>query len=96
MTLDALKKATDLNIIINNLLQKNENAPEFSKECEEKVMDSIEKYTSKVTGLLTFQLQDTINDNFEILTDCIHETNRNYYRNGMKAGAVLLMQLMGF
>ncbi len=96
MTLDALKKATDLNILIDSLLKNNENAPEFSKEYDEYVMDSIEKYTSKVTGLITFQLQDTINDNSGILTDCIYEMSRTYYRNGMKAGAVLLMQLMGF
>lgn len=96
MTLNALKKATDLNIIIDSLLKDNENVPDFSKECEEKVIDSIEKYTSKVTGLLTFQLQDMINDHSRELTDCISEISRTYYRNGMKAGAVLLMQLMGF
>lgn len=96
MTLDALKKATDPNIIIDSLLKDNENVPDFSKECEEKVIDSIEKYTSEVTGSFAIQLQELVEEHSGMLKDCISEMNRVYYRNGMQAGAVLLMQLMGF
>lgn len=96
MNLDALKKATDLNIIIDGLLRSSGNIPDFSKECEEKAMDSIEKYTSEVTGSFAIQLQELVEEHSGMLKDCISEMNRVYYRNGMQAGAVLLMQLMGF
>lgn len=96
MTLEALKETTDLNIIIDKMMKSGESAPEFTKKYEKYAMDRIEIYTAKVSKRIGFELQDTVEEYSGELMDCISEINRAYYKNGMNAGAVLLLQLMGF
>ena len=52
--------------------------------------------TGALLQCIGFELQDTVEEHSGELMDCISEINRAYYKNGMKAGAVLLLQLMGF
>ncbi len=96
MNLETLKKAEDLDIIIDKMLEKEETVPEFAKKCERYAADRIESYTSKVTGMRAVKLQELVEEHSGELMDTVCEIGRAYYKNGMKAGAALLLQLIGF
>lgn len=96
MTFDALKNTAGLDIIIDRMLEYDESMPEFAKKYEQYAMDGIEAYTSKISGCTEDELQELIENHSGSLLSCIQKINGIYFKNGMKTGAFLFLQLMGF
>ena len=74
-----------------------EPAPPFLIECEKNILKEVNAYTNHVTNQSLGSRCDTVSivENYAgELLDSICESNRIYFENGIKAGALLLMQLL--
>ena len=96
MNIKDLKEVVDLDIIINNVLDNDNITPEFVKECQKEAMRKAVEYTSKITNKYGMELTDLVEDQAGELLDSICNANCIYFKNGMAAGAALLLQLLGF
>lgn len=96
MNIKEIKETVDLDIIINNVLDNDNITPEFVKECQKAAMCKAVEYTSKITNKYGMELTDLVEDQAGELLDSICDANYIYFKNGMAAGAVLLLQLLGF
>ncbi len=75
--------------------------PLFVQECEKKVSECAEVYARKVVQITinkpldNAQTASFIENEIGVLLDCIDDANHIYFKNGMKLGASLLLQLLG-
>lgn len=74
-----------------------EPAPPFLIDCEKNILKEVRAYTKHVINQGPGSRCDTVfivEDYAGELLDSICESNRIYFENGMKTGALLLMQLL--
>lgn len=79
----------------------SETEPLFVVECGKKVNRAAESYARKaVLAASEKPLNDAervsfVENEIGALLDCIDDANHIYFKNGMKLGALLLLQLLG-
>lgn len=77
------------------------SVPLFVQDCGKKVTDGAEAYARKVIQITKVKpINDAqtalfIDNEIGALLDCIDDSNRVYFKNGMKLGASLILQLLG-
>lgn len=75
--------------------------PLFVVECGKKVNKAAESYTRKAVlaasekPLNDAEMVSFVENEIGTLLDCIDDANHIYFKNGMKLGASLLLQLLG-
>ena len=95
MTFNELKNTAGLDIIIAKIFENQESVPEFAKKYEQYVMDGIEAYTADVAKCTGSERQELVENHAGILISSVQKINSIYFKNGMKTGAFLILQLMG-
>ena len=73
---------------------------DFIKAQERNIMEEIRKYTQSVkdtdfNAADTTELEDVVENLSGSLTDAIFTAHLDYFKNGMKCGASLLLELIG-
>lgn len=96
MNIKEIKEAFDLDIIVNNVLDNDNITPEFVRECQKAAMCKVSEFAAKITNKYGIELTELVEDQAGGLLDSICDVNYIYFKNGMAAGAVLLLQLLGF
>lgn len=95
MDTETLRKAVDLDVVIESVFGSTEPVPAFIKKHEKHAAERIEAYTSKVTGRHGEEMQKLVEEHAGELMDEICEISRAYFKDGIMAGAGLLLQLLG-
>lgn len=79
----------------------SETEPLFVVECGKKVNRAAESYARKAVlaasekQLNNAEMVSFVENEIGALLDCIDDANHIYFKNGMKLGASLLLQLLG-
>ena len=95
MTFNELKNTAGLDIIIDRMFENPDSVPDFTKKYEQCVMDGIEAYTADVVKCTGSELQKLVENHASTLFSNMQRINSIYFKNGMKAGAFLILQIMG-
>lgn len=96
-----MEKADFLDVIIDNVLNSDPEAPKFVRDCEKKVVNEVHAYTDRIRleGAEKLAAREEtvafIEENAERLLDSVCVSNRIYMKTGMKLGAKLVFQLLG-
>ncbi len=96
-----MEKADFLDVIIDNVLNSDPEAPKFVRDCEKKVTEEIRNYTDRIrvaSAEKPFSGEEAVmftEENADSLLDSVCDSNRVYMKKGMKLGAKLVFQLLG-
>ena len=95
MNIDEMKKMFDLDDIVNKVLDADET-PEFARKCQKLAINKVESYTARITIQFGIEQQKMVETQSVDLFDSMFDINCIYFKKGMAAGAVLLLQMLKF
>lgn len=92
---EELNQAADLDRLISRMLEDSDPALKFVHECDKQFVKELEQLISKLTHKSDIEVSMVIENEACNLLDSVCDANRVYFRNGMKTGLFLFLQMIG-
>ncbi len=92
---EELNQAADLDRLISRMLEDSDPALGFVHECDQQFVKELGQFVSKLTHKSDAEISMVIENEACVLLDSVCDANRIYFRNGMKTGLFLFLQMIG-
>lgn len=93
--LEELSRVADLDHLINRMLEDSDPALGFVRECDKQFIKELEKFVSAITNKSDAEVSTIVENKACSVMDSVCDANRIYFRNGMKVGLFLFLQMVG-
>lgn len=92
---EELNQVADLDRLISRMLEDSDPALGFVHECDKQFVKELGQLISILTHKNDAEVSMVIESEACALLDSVCDTNRIYFRNGMKTGLFLFLQMIG-
>lgn len=94
-SLDELNRAADLDHLISRMLEDSDPVLGFVHECDKQFTAELEQFVARITQKSGSEAGRIVENEACALLDSACDVNRIYFRNGMKTGLFLFLQMVG-
>ena len=92
---DELNRVADLDHLISRMLEDSDPVLGFVHECDKQFAAELERFVSRITQKNGSEASRIVENEACTLLDSACDVNRIYFRNGMKTGLFLFLQMAG-
>ncbi len=94
-SLDELNRVADLDNLISRMLEDSDPVLGFVHECDNQFAAELERFVSRITQKSGSEASRIVENEACALLYSVCDANRIYFRNGMKIGLFLFLQMIG-